>query len=313
MLALAIDKHGSESHDVLKHVQGIIARQFLWSLVKRRDGRDLRRSQSPHFEIEAQWQREAAERGAEADKTRPEKERGLALATAAVNRRRSRIAIVGALAAVVFGLVALRGHAGGLVSAQFSPNGRTVLTVSLDKTARLWDVASGQELRALRGHEDAVVSVQFSANGKTVLTASYDETARLWDVASGQELEAPRGHAGGVVSAQFSADGRTVLTASLDKTARLWDVASAKELRALRGHADRVVDAQFSDDEWRLPGHRPDPSARALTRRPWRPRIAPRLRGITVLTLAFAPVARAVPGPRRRTAEAAACRPPGLP
>jgi hypothetical protein len=44
MLAFAIDKHASESDDVLKRVQGTIARQFLLSLMKRRDGRDLRRS-----------------------------------------------------------------------------------------------------------------------------------------------------------------------------------------------------------------------------------------------------------------------------
>jgi WD40 repeat protein len=56
-----------------------------------------------------------------------------------------------------------------------------VLTASRDKTARLWDVASGQELRALRGHEGWLTSAQFSADGKTVLTASRDTTARLWD------------------------------------------------------------------------------------------------------------------------------------
>ena len=85
-------------------------------------------------------------------------------------------------------------HEGGVLSAQFSADGKTVLTASCDKTARLWDVASGKELRVLRGHEDRVNSAQFSADGKTVLTASLDKTARLWDVASGKELRALRGH-----------------------------------------------------------------------------------------------------------------------
>ncbi|MDM0053663.1 TIR domain-containing protein [Variovorax sp. J22R115] len=143
---------------------------------------------------------------------------------------------------------ALRGHEGRVYIAQFSADGKTVLTASNDKTARLWDVASGKELHVLRGHEDAVGRAQFSADGKTVLTASEDKTARLWEVASGKELYVLRGHGKMVTSAQFSADGKTVLTASEDKTARLWEVASGKELRALRGHAEMVTSAQFSAD-----------------------------------------------------------------
>ena len=142
--------------------------------------------------------------------------------------------------------VALRGHEDWVTSAQFSADGKTVLTASWDNTARLWDVASGQELRALRGHEEGVTSAQFSADGNTVLTASWDKTARLWEVASGKELQALRGHEEGVWTAQFSADGKTVLTASVDRTARLWDVASGIELRALRGHEDKVNSARFS-------------------------------------------------------------------
>jgi WD40 repeat protein len=64
-----------------------------------------------------------------------------------------------------------------------------VLTRSGDKTARLWDAATGQELRAVKGREDAVfsdavISVAFSPDGKLVLTGSEDKTARLWDAES---------------------------------------------------------------------------------------------------------------------------------
>ncbi len=50
----------------------------------------------------------------------------------------------------------LRGHEDTVSSAQFSPDGKTVVTASVDKTARLWDVATGRELQVLRGHEDRV-------------------------------------------------------------------------------------------------------------------------------------------------------------
>ena len=127
---------------------------------------------------------------------------------------------------------ALRGHGTSVNSAVFSPDGARVLTASYDNTARLWDAASGQELRVLRGHEHQVNSAVFSPDGARVLTASDGNTARLWDAASGQELRVLRGHECSVYSAVFSPDGARVLTASADNTARLWDAASGQELRS---------------------------------------------------------------------------------
>ena len=75
----------------------------------------------------------------------------------------------------------LRGHQGEVWSAQFSADGKTVLTASSDLTARLWDVASGRQRGVLSGHQGPVRTAQFSADGKTIITASEDNTARLWD------------------------------------------------------------------------------------------------------------------------------------
>lgn len=44
------------------------------------------------------------------------------------------------------------GHTGGVISAAFNPDGRTVLTGSWDDTVRLWDVSTGKQLQVLKGH-----------------------------------------------------------------------------------------------------------------------------------------------------------------
>jgi WD40 repeat protein len=64
----------------------------------------------------------------------------------------------------------------------FSPDGKTVLTGSHDKTARLWDAGTGKPIGAPLQHQGPVVAVAFSPDGKTVLTGSGwpDKSARLW-------------------------------------------------------------------------------------------------------------------------------------
>ncbi len=66
----------------------------------------------------------------------------------------------------------LVGHQGPMQSACFSPDGARIVTASYDRTARLWDAATGQELAALHGHEGRVESACFSPDGARIVTAS---------------------------------------------------------------------------------------------------------------------------------------------
>jgi WD40 repeat protein len=74
----------------------------------------------------------------------------------------------------------LKGHEGSVNSANFSRNGKFIVTAGADKTARIWDF-SGKQLEVLRGHEGSVRSANFSPDGQLIVTASFDGTARVWD------------------------------------------------------------------------------------------------------------------------------------
>eukprot|EP00913_Durusdinium_trenchii_P031559 g29551.t1 len=61
-----------------------------------------------------------------------------------------------------------------------------VATASIDHTARLWSIETGECLMSFLGHEDQVMSVAFSPDGELLATASTDKTAKLWLCDSGQ-------------------------------------------------------------------------------------------------------------------------------
>jgi len=118
-------------------------------------------------------------------------------------------------------------HGAYLTYAEFSPDGKRVVTASWDNTARVWDAETGQPLTEPLKHKNWVLCAQFSPDGKRIVTASSDYTARVWDSQTGQPLSEPLKHRYMVNSAQFSPDGKRIVTASFDATARVWDIGLA--------------------------------------------------------------------------------------
>ncbi len=117
-------------------------------------------------------------------------------------------------------------HGAYVRAVAISPDGQTLLTGSLDRTARLWRADNGEPIgKEPLAHAEGVGTVAFSADGNTVLAASTDGTARLWDAATGAARTAPLKHATAVTGAAFVSEGR-VLTADRAGLLRLWDAAA---------------------------------------------------------------------------------------
>jgi WD40 repeat protein len=76
-----------------------------------------------------------------------------------------------------------QGHTATVRCFAIAPNGRTVATGSADKTVRLWDLKSGNELHQFKDNTAAIAAVAFSPDSKLMASAGgEDGTIRLWDV-----------------------------------------------------------------------------------------------------------------------------------
>jgi len=141
------------------------------------------------------------------------------------------------------------------VAADFSPDGKRLVTASWDTAIRIWDVDSGKKLQTLEGHNEGVKSVVFSPDGKRIATASWDGTARIWEAESGKELQklihtdAEHGF-NWVSSATFSPDGKKIVTHvhGDDHIVRVWDTNTGKQLQELKGHTNSPTSAVFLPD-----------------------------------------------------------------
>ena len=77
--------------------------------------------------------------------------------------------------------ITLTGHDSYVTSVAFSPDGQRIVSGSADKTVKIWDANSGEELQTLTGHDDDGWSVAFSPDGQRLVSGSADYSAKIWD------------------------------------------------------------------------------------------------------------------------------------
>ena len=125
---------------------------------------------------------------------------------------------------------------------------------------RIWDVASGRELksfaspRVLSGNPfDArfgsfATKLLFSPDRRLISVVTGVRKINLLDASSNATLQTLAGHNGAILDVSFSADSKLLATSGSDNQIKLWDAATGREVRTLSGAAMPVSDLAFSSD-----------------------------------------------------------------
>jgi WD40 repeat protein len=143
----------------------------------------------------------------------------------------------------------LEGHSGPVTGVAVTPDGQRAVSASLDKTLKVWDLATGRVLRTLEDHSLMVSGVAVTPDGQRAVSTSADSTLKVWDLAAmGRVLCTLEGHSAYVSGVAVTPDGQRAVSASWDKTLKVWDLATGRVLRTLKGHSSSVVGVAMTPD-----------------------------------------------------------------
>ena len=115
-------------------------------------------------------------------------------------------------------------HNGSVEDLAFSPDGKFLITASVDKTLKLWRIADGSLLSTLEGHIRSVSGVAISPLGDILASSSSDRTIRLWRVSDGEMLTALETPAGLATSPVFSPSGEILACVTANRIVQFWNV-----------------------------------------------------------------------------------------
>jgi WD40 repeat protein len=142
----------------------------------------------------------------------------------------------------------LDGHKDTVYAVAVSPDGKFIATACGDKTVRLFDAATGKEVRSYagpQGHTKMVLTLAFSPDGRTLASGSEDNTLKLWDIPVSEPVRT-LAQQQALYCVALSPDGTKLGCGLKDGGVKVFNVADSKELMHLPGHTQPVTRLSFS-------------------------------------------------------------------
>jgi WD40 repeat protein len=129
----------------------------------------------------------------------------------------------------------------------FAPDGRSFVTSSWDRTAKIWDASTGELLQSVRGGEEFGVAAAYSHDGTSIYIAEKFRVQQ-WDLATNQLIPFETSHTAIIVDLAISRDGRFLATASWDGTAKIWDLSTRQVVNSVVADENIFASVAFSPD-----------------------------------------------------------------
>jgi RNA polymerase sigma factor (sigma-70 family) len=153
-------------------------------------------------------------------------------------------------ALVRLGTVRLR-HGQPVCGLAYAPGGKQLVSVGGDGVARLWDAATGREVRTFRCAPDSVFrAVAFAPDGKTFATAETvgaDAVVRVWDPETGREVSRFESRRAWVYALAYSPDGKALAAGARGDLVLLDPTTGKEQFRAEAQKRDILALAFFPD------------------------------------------------------------------
>jgi WD40 repeat protein len=148
------------------------------------------------------------------------------------------------------------GHTSGVAAVAVTPDDKLAVSVSNDRTVRVWETATGRLVKTFEGHPEWVGSVVLTPDGTRAITAGGGAGAensprcpiRVWDLAAQTEVMTLDGHTVAVRALALTDGGKRLISAGGDRTCRAWDLSTGKELQRYGDEKDGVESVAVTPD-----------------------------------------------------------------
>jgi WD40 repeat protein len=144
-------------------------------------------------------------------------------------------------------------HADWVQDLNFNAEGTKLVSASRDRSARIYDIKTGDLEATYTGHEGPVNTAAFTADSKRAVSGGRDKRLHLWNTKDGSDAGTLGSCEGEIVRIRIQ--GNDVLVSSTDNMVRQFNLSEKKLMRTLPGPAETAYDLAFGGDSLLAAGY----------------------------------------------------------